>query len=330
MGVYTEYLDTLKAFPAITAERKKQLARIAQLRGGIPVLVLASDIQKGNTPISIDYSDPLAIRDQLDNLTGESIDIILETPGGIGEVAEDIVRGIRAKFKNVSFIIPGVAKSAGTIMVMGGDEILMDDFSSLGPIDAQISRQGKTFSADAFLDGLTKIKDEVQQVGTLNKAYVPILREICPGDIQECENAQNFAKTLVTDWLVRYKFRNWTTHSDTGQPVTSCERHQRAEEIARDLSDHSKWLTHGRSIKIDDLQGMRLRVTDLRDNPQLQDAVRRYYTLLRLTFDSSSIFKIFETVNSQISRFANIQPVVPAPTREARRGAERWRSADQV
>jgi hypothetical protein len=32
MGVYSEYLDNLKGFQEITAERKKQLARIATLR----------------------------------------------------------------------------------------------------------------------------------------------------------------------------------------------------------------------------------------------------------------------------------------------------------
>jgi len=41
-------------------------------------------------------------------------------------VAEDIVHILREKFKSVSFIVPGQAKSAGTIMVMSGDEILMD------------------------------------------------------------------------------------------------------------------------------------------------------------------------------------------------------------
>ena len=32
MGVYSEYLDNLKGFQAITAERKKQLTRIASIR----------------------------------------------------------------------------------------------------------------------------------------------------------------------------------------------------------------------------------------------------------------------------------------------------------
>jgi ClpP class serine protease len=57
-------------------------------------------------------------------------------------------------------IIPGSAKSAGTIFTMAGDEILMSPNSSLGPIDAQVMMNGKRFSADAFPDGFAKINPD--------------------------------------------------------------------------------------------------------------------------------------------------------------------------
>ncbi len=312
MGSYSEYLDNLQSFEDINVERKKQIKRIQDERGR-PTLTIASDVEKGKAPISIMYSDLLPIRDQIDNITEDNIDVIIETPGGYAETTEDIVSLLRSRFKDIAFIIPGMAKSAGTIMAMGGDEILMDCFSSLGPIDAQMSVQGKTFSADAFLDGLNKIKEEVQNTGALNRAYIPILQGIHPGEIQNCENAQNFSKQLVTNWLNNYKFRNWATHSSTGQPVSEDDRRQRAEEIAAVLCNHGKWLTHGRSIKIADLEKMKLRITDYGTQPALQDAIRRYYTLLRLTFDRSGIYKVFETATSQIYRFMTPQvaPVQP-------------------
>ena len=76
------------------------------------------------------------------------MDVIIETPGGDGAVAEDIVRLLRGKFDEVCFIVPGYAKSAGTIIVMSGDDILMGPTSALGPIDAQLLWQGKVFSAE--------------------------------------------------------------------------------------------------------------------------------------------------------------------------------------
>jgi hypothetical protein len=82
MGIYSDYLDRQLGFSELTTERKKQLERISTLRGGRDVLVFAADLNKSNAPISIGYSDILPIDDQLSNLCGKAIDVILETPGG--------------------------------------------------------------------------------------------------------------------------------------------------------------------------------------------------------------------------------------------------------
>lgn len=315
MGIYSEYLDQNLTFQQLTAERKNQLSRIAQLRQR-DVLVFAADLNKGDAPISISYPDLLPIQDQLANLHGTAIDLILETPGGSGEVAEDIVRLLRDKYaSSVAVIVPGWAKSAGTIMTMAANEILMDSFSAVGPIDAQLVWQGKTFSAHALLEGLEKIKREVEETGKLNLAYVPMLQGISPGELQSAENAQKFAGALVREWLAVYKFQPWNTHSSDGRPVTEDEKRERAEEIARVLSDHGRWLTHARSIKLTDLEAMRLKVTDFSKEPELADAIRRYYTLLQMTF-SSAIYKLIETPSSQIMRFLSppsppVQPQAP-------------------
>lgn len=310
MGIYSEYLDQHLDMAGLTAERKKQLRRISEIRGGRDVLVYAADMSTGDAPISIMYSDLLAINDQLSNLNGDKLDFILETPGGAGEIAEDIVRLLRGRYEELAVIIPGCAKSAGTILAMAGDEILMEPVSALGPIDAQISWQGKVFSADALLDGMEKIKEEVARSGVLNKAYVPILQGISPGELQSAENALTFAKVLVTDWLARYKFKYWSKHSNSEKPVTDEEKRARAEEIAEQLCDHGRWLTHGRSIKLDDLSEMRLKVTDYSEQPELAEAIRRYYTLLEMTF-ASNIYKVFETPDSQIYRGTPVAAMEP-------------------
>jgi hypothetical protein len=194
---------------------------------------------------------------------------------------------------------------------MAGDEILLEPVSALGPIDAQIQWQGKVFSAHALLEGMEKIKREVTQTGALNRAFVPILQNISPGELQHAQNALDFARELVRDWLARYKFKEWKTHLSNGQPVTEDERTTRAREIADALCDHGRWKSHGRSIKLDDFKAMRLRVTDYSEQGELCDAIRRYYTLLQMTFDTN-IYKIFETPDSQIIRF-EIMAGVPAP-----------------
>jgi len=316
VGIYSEYLDTLHDFPSIVAERKKQLSRIAQIRGRA-VLTIASDLgmspQKAMAPVGIDYTDLLPVADQLDNVSGAGIDVIIETPGGFAERAEDIVKMIRNKFDDVAFIVPGAAMSAGTIMVMSGNEILLDPNSSLGPIDAQVSDGAKRFSADAFLKGLEKIKEEVDSTGNLNKAYIPILAGISLGQIQAYQNAQEFSQRLVSEWLAKWKFQKWTNHATTGAPVTEVEKRERAGQVAAELCDHSRWLTHNGSIKLPDLLGIGLKVTDYSGDTKLHDAIRRYHALLRMGFESTSIYKLFETPTSQVHRFLVIPGAVPPP-----------------
>lgn len=322
MGVYSEYLNNpaLKDFNLLTAERKKQLARISQLRGGRDVLVFGADLAnaKGAGALTqIAFPDIVPIADQLTFLNGQHLDLVLETPGGFGEVTEEIVGLIRQKYESFAVIVPGWAKSAGTILAMAADEILMGQTSALGPIDAQLSWQGKTFSADALLAGVKKIKDEVTETGILNKAYVPTLQNLSPGELQHAQNALDFATQLVTDWLAQYKFKDWITHSSTGQAVTPGEKQQRAKEIAKELCDHQKWRTHGRSLKIKDLEGMRLRITDYSKHASLSDAITRYYALLQMSF-GTNIYKVYETVQSQIYRtLPEVTQPVAAPAGRA-------------
>lgn len=312
MGIYSEYLDQ-RASLDLTAERKKQLKRIADFRKR-DILVYASDSSKARigAPVSIDNSDLLPFTDQMSNLSASAVDVILETGGGSGETTEDIVRMLRGRFESVAFIIPGMAKSAGTIMVMAGDEILMEPSSSLGPIDAQIQADGKVFSAEAFLVGLQKIKEEAFKTNSLNRAYIPILQRISPGEIQHASNALDFAKELVTRWLRDYKFKFWTEHRthDPGSAVTTEQKEARAQEIAEKLCDHSKWLSHGRSIKMPDLESIGLEITDYSREAELADAVRRYHVLLQMTFETTGVYKLFETLSSQVQRFAVPQQII--------------------
>nr|WP_321265227.1 hypothetical protein [uncultured Sphaerochaeta sp.] len=305
MGIYTKYLDSLKDFPEITKERKKLLKEISDLRDGNDILTYASTFAG-----SIEWDDKLPFYDQLSNL-GQSnkIDIILETPGGQAEVVEDFIQTLRKEYEIVNVIVPGGAMSAGTIFAMGANEILMGDMSTLGPIDAQMITNNKRFAADAFLMGLDKIKEECAASGRLNPAYIPILQQISPGEIQSCENAQSFSRSLVKEWLSKYKFESWETHSSDGRGVTEQEKIQKAEEIATNLCNHSRWLSHGRNLKISDLQAMGLKINDYSHNTALNNAITGYYALLKMSFEKTNMFKIFETPTSQIYRFAATQVI---------------------
>ena len=89
--------------------------------------------------------------------------------------------------------------------------------------------------------------------------------------------------------------------------------------IARQLSDSSKWHTHGRSITMQDLEELRLKITDYSQQDDLADAVRRYFVLLRLSFELSGIYKVYETPSSHVLKHLL---VVAAPGQMPQPGAQ--------
>jgi len=166
---------------------------------------------------------------------------------------------------------------------------------------------GKRYSADALLEGLERIKDEVEEEGKLNKAYIPMLQSMSPGELEHAHNALNFARKTVEDWLVDYKFDNWETRSSTGEPVTEEYKRQRASEIANELSKQSRWKTHGRSLRISHLRSLGLKIRDYSEEPKLHKAIQHYFVLLRITFDRERIIKVFETPNGWVVRRFSVQ-----------------------
>lgn len=66
------------------------------------------------------------------------IDLILHTPGGLALAAEMIAMALRDHPAKVTAIIPFYAMSGGTLIALAADEILMERYTTLGPIDPQV------------------------------------------------------------------------------------------------------------------------------------------------------------------------------------------------
>jgi len=67
------------------------------------------------------------------------IDLILHTPGGLVLAAMQIARAVEAHPAKVNVYVPVYAMSGGTLIALAADEIVMGEFSVLGPIDPQIA-----------------------------------------------------------------------------------------------------------------------------------------------------------------------------------------------
>jgi hypothetical protein len=129
-----------------------------------------------------------------------------------------------------------------------------------------------------------------------------MVAQITPGELVGVYHALEFAKDLVVEWLRNYKFRKWTATETRKITVTDEMKQKRAKEIAEKLSDHSRWRSHGRSIKIEDLESIGLKITRVDNFPELADIVYRIQIVCRFLFESTTAFKIFATQDNKIFR----------------------------
>ncbi|MDC9624062.1 serine dehydrogenasease, partial [Xenorhabdus sp. XENO-7] len=109
---------------------------------------------------------------------GSKLVIMLQTTGGSVESVEKLVEITRHFYKEVYFIIPDYAMSAGTIWCMSGDKIYMDYSSSLGPIDPQVlSSDNKWVPALGYLDKVEEIIRKSKQ-GDVTQAELMMLNRL--------------------------------------------------------------------------------------------------------------------------------------------------------
>ncbi|WP_281336845.1 SDH family Clp fold serine proteinase [Flavobacterium eburneipallidum] len=198
----------------------------------------------------------------------EKIYVLLTTGGGSAVAVERYVNILRHHYNEVNFIIPDYAYSAGTIFCMSGDNILMDYFSVLGPIDPQVqNKDGKWVAALGYLDKVNELIEKAK-LNELTQAEFLILKDIDLAELRGYEQAKNLTIELLKKWLVKYKFKNWNKHNTNpellGQDVTIDEKQERAKQVADKLSDSNLWKSHGRPINIEILESdiLRLKIED--------------------------------------------------------------------
>jgi hypothetical protein len=303
-SILKEYRDRKLGILELKNELKNLIGQYNKLTGRY-LFVYAADInkQKRGIDVSLEQDDFYIIQDILRESKEGSIDFYIETPGGSGPAAEEIAVFLRKKFTTVNFIIAAEAKSAGTILVLSGDNIYMTDTGSLGPIDAQIKIGRSVVSAHDYKVWVDAKRKEAMEKGKLNPFDAVMIAQISPGELSKVTNLLEFAKDLVKEWLEKYKFKNWTKTKTKGEEVTQLKRKARAEEVAEFFCNHTELRTHGRSLKIDDLKDL-LEIEHIDADPKLADIVYRIKVVIRQIFDISSIYKLYYLVDFDLEKTA--------------------------
>ena len=271
-------------------ESNRAIERLLDERIGTLERGLDADVLTYMGPIAI-HTDVL-VRDASEHLDSlgqrearrEKLAFLLETGGRYVETAERIANTLRSRYKEVHFFVPNFAMSAGTVLVMSGDAIWMNYFSILGPIDPQVLRpeSNNFIPATGYLIQYERLmeKSAKGRLSTAELAY--LIEKFDPGDLYAYEQQRELSVSLLKQWLVRYKFKNWTTTETRKEPVTNQLKEQRAEAIARALNDPERWHSHSRGIGMDRLRDeLKLVIEDFDKDPGVRDALKGYYGLLQ-------------------------------------------------
>ena len=77
--------------------------------------------------------------------------LMLVTSGGDPDAAYRIARSLQEQYEHVTLLIPGYCKSAGTMIALGAQELVISDNGELGPLDVQMSRKDEIFETQSGL-----------------------------------------------------------------------------------------------------------------------------------------------------------------------------------
>lgn len=312
MASWSELQNDLMKVPVadrgdwIKARVDSELNAIAAITNRNVIVYASSYLQKPQVPgiyLSItpeDINGFLSALYKMDSSKG--LLLILHTPGGSADAAETIVRYLWSKFKDITTLIPTYAMSAGTMIALASDRLIMGRQSQLGPTDPQFFIGGIPYSAHSIVKQFDEARADIIASPNSARAWAPVLQPFGPALLQEARKALAHGQSLVAEWLRTRMFKGQTP------------RHARdwAKKAAKDFSG-SHHGSHGHRIDRDEARSLRLLVDDLEPDPNLQTAALTLYHALTIAFDNGPAIKtIVSTNGSWWTKNMTIQ-AVPQP-----------------
>lgn len=259
-------------------------------------------LQKPNYEgLSIDDNDKLLFMQAIHKMDRSlGIDIILHTPGGSIAATESLVSYIKFLFgNNFRVIVPQIAMSAGTMIALASNEIIMGKQSNLGPIDPQYVG----LSCAAVIEEFKRASSDVTSDPSLANVWAPIISKYHPTFLGECEKAINWSENVVTEWLKSNMFSG------------RADADMLANKVVEHLSSHSKTLSHERHIHIEDLKKLGVHVSQLEgyNNKQIDDCidmqdciVTLHYIIMETLINKAQASKIVMSNTSRMMMLATI------------------------
>lgn len=300
----------------LVPEIRRALADLENVRQRRCICYVANVI-KDIAETSIHPGDHLPFAEMVDKIPAseKNIDVYLVTPGGNAEQVTQFVTELRRKFTGVEFILPYKAMSAGTLWALSGDRIWMDSRAFIGPVDPQFpAKDGGYAPAQALItlvNEIQKVFDEyTKRRQPLPFAYVRLLDQMDHQKLAHAITATSYVTKLAAEYLERYKFSSWTTHSQKGGPVTQQERAARAIEVAQIMCSHDNWKAHGHAIQRDVVfRDLQIKVDRVESVAGLERAVRRLWAIMAYTFEKTPAAKMMLSQEYSFVRSVLVQTI---------------------
>ncbi len=193
-GEYEEQEAQMDLRTTILARRRRIVSQLEKKRKSKVITMIhrrepweEEDDEGGNEVITIEDSEYvlMEIRKTPPN---RPIDLIVHTPGGLALAAEMIAIAFKHHPAKTTVMVPFYAMSGGSLIALAADEIILEPYAVLGPVDPQIGGYpAAAYEALLREKPLEAIQDEMVMLAHVAR--------LSTGQVK------NFVKWLIADRL---------------------------------------------------------------------------------------------------------------------------------
>ena len=272
-----------QAMHALRYKRQELINEIEKVTGHKLICYLAGHDGE------ISRDDAVFFGDLLHNIpAGHPVDLLLQTPGGDIDAAEKLISMVQNRVGSAQLrvIVPDYAKSAGTLIALGADVVMMSDSSELGPIDPQVTMVDSsgnhiTTPIHSYLEAFREHSETLRKDPDDPVALL-MLKKMDPTKFKHFETVMRRARTIAEDLLKQGMLRS----PPPGSTVSF-------SSIAAALLDPTRWPSHGQMICAEDAMEIGLSIDQRDPNDPEWQLFWQLYCYQRLELNPTT--KIFES-----------------------------------
>ena len=227
-----------------------------------PLVVFFSQLDQ-----EINHTDPDDLSEILLGVKEKEADIFIQAPGGNVDATEKVISILRQRLTKYRVIVPSWAKSAGTIIAISAETIVLGVNSELGPIDPQ------------FKDA--------------NGNHIP-------GEVLAQDPKQPNHLRMMADLMVQ-RNRILATQLLTKGMMQGRDPKEIDDVIAK-ISSANGYKSHGAVIDFSEAQSLNLKVDYLTPEDPIWQRIWLLYCMYDYDAKAKNLGKIFEGAYYSIAR----------------------------